>query len=217
MNWNHYSNASDGCVIKGGTIGSLDITAPFTQTPGQVIIQGAPISDNGGLNYSAQLAAGASFTLFNAVTFPSGVTGNLVPGSFYKWQVRCGCIIDLSIPLPQRLNAGNIHLSPWSEFDLFTNLSVGPIANEAHELKLNIGTDLNELTLFPNPTDDHVIIRASEGSISIYDMLGKEMYVGTISNDQIEIDVSSWAPGIYLVRVVNGHLNSYAQKRLIVH
>ena len=164
---NHYSDATDGCIVKGGTINALNISEPYTQTPGQVLVQGALVNNNGGLNYSAQLEANASFTLFNPNLFPSGATGGLISGEFYKWQVRCGCIIDPSLPLPDRLAASNVNLSPWSEFDLFTNLSVGPIANEAHELKLNIGTDLNELTLFPNPTDDHVIIRASEG-IHIY-------------------------------------------------
>ena len=214
LNWDHYSNVTDGCIIKGGTIGSLDVNAPYTQTPGQVIIQGAPISDNGGLNYSAQLAPNASFTLFNPVTYPSGGTGGLIPGEFYKWQVQCGCIIDISLPLPDRLGLANVHLSPWSEFDLFTNLSLGSVFPEETIDLLGQAISLN---IFPNPANESVVVQSEKGSITIYNSIGIKVFHGFVINEQIEVDIQKWSAGIYLVNHNNDRTLEVDQQTLIVY
>lgn len=123
LKWNHYSDKADACLLNGGTISSLDINASFTQIPGTLLVQGNNIEgDLDGYDFSPAFTPNANFTLFNPTLFPSGVSAELIPGAFYKWKVRCGCLVDPTLPLPQRLQGSNVVLSPWSEWDVFENL-----------------------------------------------------------------------------------------------
>ncbi|MEM7161909.1 MAG: FG-GAP-like repeat-containing protein [Bacteroidota bacterium] len=202
--WEHYSDAAVGCIIQGGTISILDISAPFSQSPGNVLIQGNNL--NGlpdGFDHSAMLQPAAQFALFNPNSFPNGPAGSLIPSAFYKWRVRCGCIIDPSLPLPQRLSNGNIHLSPWSEYELFTNLASSSIqSNEATKTKWNE----EEFTVFPNPFADEVLIRFKKEipkEIHLVNSIGQFILVTIESNQQeSRIETSGLASGIYVLRVI---------------
>lgn len=74
-----------------------------------------------------------------------------------------------------------------------------------------------EFNLFPNPSTDVVQINAqrplSNSSMSIYSITGKQIYLEPFTGS-IEIDVSSWARGVYLVQLVSE--NTIGQQRLIV-
>ena len=120
LNWNHYSDASDACILQGGIIENPDPGSPFTQIPGKVLVQGAKVDGlPDGYDYSAALIPDDSFTLFNITTFPSGNSASLVPGAHYKWRVQCGCVIDNTLPMPDLLSTSNIYMSPWSEYSVF--------------------------------------------------------------------------------------------------
>ena len=129
LKWNHYSNASSGCILQGGSINSPDPGAGFNQIPGKVLVQGSQI--NGlpdGYDFTAALSPDSEFELFNINTFPSGNTASLIPGARYKWRVQCGCFIDPDLPIPDRFNGENLHMSPWSEYAVFTNLEGDPLS-----------------------------------------------------------------------------------------
>lgn len=125
LRWDHYSDATHGCLLNGGAIESPDINSPFIQSAGSVLVQGTQVDGlPNGFDYSANLGPSASYTLFNPITYPSGATANLIPDAHYKWRVQCGCIIDLTLPFPDRLAPSNVHLSPWSDYSVFTNLGI---------------------------------------------------------------------------------------------
>ncbi len=214
LKFDHYSDASSACLLRGGTIGSLDPSAPFTQAPGQVLIQGVQVAGNAdGNDFSAQLAPDATFTLFNANTFPAGATGSMVPGAFYKWQVRCGCLIDPTLPLPDRLGAANVILSPWSAFDTFTNLGTPLQPNDDTQGNLkNLDTE-KSIKLFPNPNNGEFVvdfINFDEGQVTltIRNMLGEAVststYLNNSKNHNTRIDVSELPKGNYIAEVVQG-------------
>ena len=215
--WDHYSNEADGCVIRGGTIGVLDPTVPFNQTPGRVLIQGAAI--NGlpdGFDFSANLTPNAQFTLFNTSTFPSGVTGNLIPGAFYKWQVQCGCIINPSLPLPERLGASNVVVSPWSPFETFTNLTNTPEVNEEEHIQdfKRIGSDSYEL--YPNPFNEEIILEfdgETPEKIEIFNAMGQLVYVSTISERKFKIGTEALPKGMYFISL---HYSSNVESKKII-
>jgi len=81
-------------------------------------------------------------------------------------------------------------------------------------------TDVQQVTIFPNPANDQVTIhsKSNEGSaISITDMSGRIMFTSVIpSSGQISIDVSSWYKGIYFVVVENDHLNGKSMKLVVL-
>jgi len=219
--WDHYSDASDGCLIRGGTIGSLDVNAPFTQTPGQVLIQGNAINGlPNGFDNSAVLQPGGTFTLFNANTFPAGATGAMVPGAFYKWQVRCGCIINPSLPLPDRLGASNVHISPWSEFDLFTNLNLPGIQPDSEIESNDKGIDLEEISIYPNPFEDELVLTLENLSenekvvIQLVNSFGQlileDEYISQKGHKTIVFSTHSFERGIYF-------LNIAKQEEIITH
>jgi hypothetical protein len=59
------------------------------------------------------------------------------------------------------------------------------------------------IKLFPNPFTDHIEIESLHSSVSIYDMKGILVEKIAVS-DKAEIHTSTWQPGMYFARVVQG-------------
>lgn len=68
---------------------------------------------------------------------------------------------------------------------------------------LNDLADSDELTIYPNPSNDRVTLTSTiaSGAICIYNTNGQEIYSGTINNTNTSIDVSAFTSGIYIVKV----------------
>ncbi|MEM7161415.1 MAG: T9SS type A sorting domain-containing protein [Bacteroidota bacterium] len=203
LKWRHYNDEASGCIIRGAISDGITNIGGF----GNVLIQGALIDgDSNNQDKSASLSPDAQYNLFNPATFPTSTTNNLVPGAQYMWQVRCGCIIDVTLPLPDRLGASNVHLSPYSEFNFFTNLEnpEGEL-NEQNEFK-NFG---DVFSLYPNPFDESFILESTleEGitQIEIVNVIGEVVMSNSMNtNDglnRIEIDGSNLEAGIYILTV----------------
>lgn len=63
-------------------------------------------------------------------------------------------------------------------------------------------------SIFPNPAQDDlsIIYRATtDGTLNIYDMLGREKLVQSIKPGETDLDVSDYTSGIYLVQIVSGY------------
>lgn len=77
-----------------------------------------------------------------------------------------------------------------------------------------------EMTVFPNPSNGLInlklqLAQAENGAISVLDMTGKMVYQGShISNENIEIDLSSLDSGIYLVQFRG--TDSIATRKIII-
>ena len=203
LKWTHYSDASDACILRGALSDGVTNIGPF----GQILIQGPKIQGNiDGHDVSADLLPNASYTLFNPLTFPAGNTNSLVPGALYMWQTRCGCVIDASIPLPDRLDGSNIHLSPWSEFSFFTNLSLAPGVEDDHENSFYKNTmNDEEIAVYPNPSDGIIRFMNLDSNqeiwIRILDVRGRIIFNQQFQGSPAFIEVDGYNEGLHFVQL----------------
>ena len=173
-------------------------------------MQGIFVSGDGnGQDKSAQLAPDATYNLFNASTFPAGGSNSLIPEEQYMWQVSCGCIIDSSLPFPDRLFGSNVHISPFSDFQFFTNLPLPQIAPEDETLDL---LEKQIINIYPNPATDQLTLDLSTfskfpSSISIINSNGKEVVAkdgNRKTGSQYQLPISHLQNGVYVIRVFSG-------------
>ena len=67
-----------------------------------------------------------------------------------------------------------------------------------------------EATVYPNPTMDKINVELkqndaeSESKIELYDLNGKTVYSSVISGSQMQIDMSEFVPGNYLLKIIRG-------------
>ena len=65
-------------------------------------------------------------------------------------------------------------------------------------------TDLAGVTVFPNPTTGKVkISNIAARSVTLVDVLGHVLYADSASSDQLDIDMSTWARGVYLLELTD--------------
>lgn len=205
LKWNHYSDAADGCLIQGALSDGVTNTGPFVQ----VFLGGNLIAgDENGFDKSSNLTSSAAFTVYNPNTFPAGTQRNLIPGAEYMWRVRCRCIIDETLPLPDLLANSNQHFSPWSEYDFFTNLGGVQVEDEDESSTKNLQSS-EKLVIFPNPTSDLIHIDLTKLSnvivaIRVRNALGEQVMSTVVpsSDKKMEVmDLSSLETGIYMLEI----------------
>ena len=58
-------------------------------------------------------------------------------------------------------------------------------------------------TVSPNPTTDKVTVEtnANEGQVDVFDMLGKQMLTAPVIDGRAELDLSTYAKGVYVARI----------------
>ncbi len=81
----------------------------------------------------------------------------------------------------------------------------------------NIAENFNNVSLFPNPVNDKLRVELNNEMISdlkILDIQGKVIYLNTIFDNFIEINVSNFSEGIYIIQLYNE--TSTITKRFVV-
>lgn len=73
------------------------------------------------------------------------------------------------------------------------------------------------LEVYPNPARDQVIISTSEssGEISVFNLQGVNLHRTTLTSNQINLDISAWKSGMYLVVFQNEEGSSIIQKLIV--
>jgi hypothetical protein len=76
----------------------------------------------------------------------------------------------------------------------------------------------SNISIYPNPTNSILNVEVkngmSNGTIAVFDMLGKKIYNHSItSNDISKIDVTNWNSGLYLIKIASE--NSSETRRFI--
>ncbi|MBC2845876.1 T9SS type A sorting domain-containing protein [Winogradskyella flava] len=78
-------------------------------------------------------------------------------------------------------------------------------------------TQDKDFTISPNPGKDKLNIKLpssiADTNIEVFDVLGKRVYKGVITQLESSINVSNWKSGVYLVKVSDG--KSTQTKRFI--
>lgn len=99
--------------------------------------------------------------------------------------------------------------------------SVNSISQTSAGYNTSNNNSLNELKMFPNPSQGNVSISGSEiselKSIEIYDILGskvKSISVSTTSN-KLDLNLSNLKKGVYLVRLNDKNGNSESKKLVL--
>ena len=220
LKWNHYSDATDGCLISTQKIDEQgnDIGGPINfAITGPNKLAG----DINGHDKSGAYAPDQEFIKYNQNTYPDGNTASWDPGAQIKWRVRCACIINEALPLPDRVFVNNLNLSPWSAWNTFTNLEILLVSPELINKSASVG-DL-EFEIYPNPTNDYFNIESKgmlDGNmdIIIYDALGKIVWRSAFFADSesvnYQIDTSEFGSGTFLVAIRNN--DRITTKRLVV-
>jgi hypothetical protein len=84
------------------------------------------------------------------------------------------------------------------------NVNVMPATAGVNQLSVN----KNELSVYPNPANNDVIIQSATelGAISIYNALGNIVYQTKSRNTQEQIDISKLSAGVYMIQAQNKYL-----------
>ncbi|MGZ6522284.1 MAG: T9SS type A sorting domain-containing protein, partial [Bacteroidia bacterium] len=103
------------------------------------------------------------------------------------------------------ISYGLVNFMPFDSACAFTTTGI-------HEAESSFSFDL-----FPNPASDHLTLELpaniSKTSIQIFNATGELEYSSTITNQRTDIDVSSFASGIYFIQISTG--KSIANKKFI--
>lgn len=144
--------------------------------------------------------------------------GIVVPkGDIYiGWQqlsanTNFGIYVGYDVNSPDVSENGNILYSndatSWHEYDAVSGaLMIRPVFGREQPISTSVKyPDIDELTIYPNPSTDYITIRgenlqASEHHVNIFALSGQKIYSDIY---QEKIDVSSFPSGKYLVRIVD--------------
>jgi len=129
----------------------------------------------------------------------------------YQW-LRDGVIIP----------GANLRTFPFNGTSgVYTILTISPSCNRQSAPMVITGLEngsSNEFEIFPNPADKFLIVKRPDFSmttLSITDLLGKQIFVQSFENDNITIDLSFINQGVYLV-ILEDTTGSKFSKRLMI-
>jgi hypothetical protein len=94
-------------------------------------------------------------------------------------------------------------------------------------LSSNVGVNesnfLNEIQIYPNPTNDHITIDAGNlttmngYSIKIEDAQGQQVFQNAVTQQQFYIDITTWGGnGLYFVRIIDPQGNTVDIKKIVL-
>ena len=129
-------------------------------------------------SYNVMVVVGEDTTTANVTTTTYTIEG-LEDGDQGTVSVQAVCAED--------------NLSDWTEPVAFTYV-LGGI--NSHNISASI---------YPNPTTGNVTVESNAigADITVFDMFGKQMMTSKVANGRTELNISGFAPGIYMVRIAN--------------
>lgn len=148
-------------------------------TPTNVTVENGVVTWTGdAANYNVVIAVGEDTVVNTTVATNSYTIEGLNDGDHATVTVQAVCSED--------------DLSEWSEAVEF-DYTVG-VNN--YSIKANI---------YPNPTTGNVTVESNaiNADINVYDMFGKLMMTSKVASERTELNFSSFAPGVYMVRIAN--------------
>lgn len=105
---------------------------------------------------------------------------------------------------------------PHAGFGMVGDVTVETVTNISETAELS-----KEVKVYPTPTNATAWIEVDQewtqtaSFVSVFDLTGNKVYETQVTEQRIGIDVSKWAPAVYLVQVNNEVANTET-KRLIV-
>jgi len=94
----------------------------------------------------------------------------------------------------------------------FLNYRIRKVYNPVLAVKSPRGS-LKEIDAFPNPAHNLLFIEnAKDNDITVFNVIGQEVYKGVISSNTETIDISGFANGMYVIRFVDAEMGQVAKK-----
>ena len=99
----------------------------------------------------------------------------------------------------------------------FTQIHLGLVATLAGLIDASVDeTDPEELTIYPNPVSGLLTVKGLEmRQVELYNLLGQQVKKETCRVDEIRLDVSSLAAGVYVLRVINDAMQVHSRRVII--
>lgn len=136
-------------------------------------------------------------------------------------------LVDYGIPI--QLTASGAESYLWSTGDTTSTITVCPSEDQIYivtgymnkqcsdtaSVTVRVNKNTDDLMLYPNPANDKTTINLSQiCEVSVFNLFGER--VAHINADQqpVELDVSQFASGVYIVQV--RQLSNYYYKKLII-
>lgn len=149
-------------------------------TPTNVAVSEANVVtwEGNAANYNVIIVVGEDTVVNTTVNTNSYTVEGLNAGDHAAVSVQAVCAED--------------NLSDWStpvEFDYTVGI-------KNHSIQASI---------YPNPTTGNVTVESNaiNSDITVYDMFGKLMMTSKVASERTELDFSSFAPGVYMIRIAN--------------
>ena len=100
----------------------------------------------------------------------------------------------------------------------FTQLHLGMVATLAGIISTSVDeTATDKLLVYPNPASGWLMVKGLEmRQIEIYNLLGQQVKNETCRSSAVQLDLTSLAAGVYVLRVVDDAMNVHSH-RLVIH
>jgi hypothetical protein len=153
-----------------------------------------------GARLSIQADYGSGFQTLQSVTFDR-------TGGWQTWTTQATTVhLEAGKYILRLLVTGSEHNLNWFEFKEIVNSVELPTSEE--------------FTLYPNPASDQLTLKLAAApsgpmAVKIVDSMGRLVYDTSFSADQLVVDISGWADGIYFVRL--GEKGSEQVRKLLVN
>lgn len=174
-------------------------------------------NNNEGLLYDFSLNTGDSVTIINPLygAYPpvtihvvsidsiqiDGYYRKIINTDFYTWIEGIGD--KLGLPHPGDMSSGGVLLSLVCYYENDSLKYINPDYGNCFYAFLNVGEHNNENQLLLKNIDNNFFIISSDETIDeiiLLNILGEQMMIFSAKANQFSIDLSSFAPGVYIVK-----------------
>lgn len=110
-----------------------------------------------------------------------------------------------------------VSVNSMEQAERFTQLHLGMVATLAGLISTSVDeTDTENLVVYPNPVSGLLTVKGSEmQQIEIYNLLGQQVKKETCHGSAVQLDVTSLAAGVYVLRVVDNAMNVHSHRVVI--
>ena len=203
-------------VLENTSVTITPSLAGYTFTPTNPTIT---VTENTTVNFTATSTAQTYYTVSGTVTtngnplanvritYTGGTTTTNNSG-YYSFTVLANTSVTITPSLegytfsPQNISLGNVTQNYENQNFTATSISTPNIT-------------FNNLVVYPNPSKGSITVKLPDNNentqIKIYNKTGACVYSQTTSNNEITIDIHSFAPAAYLLECTNGNVVNYSK------
>ncbi len=164
-------------------------------------------------------------TMVNCKPYELDLTVNPVP----KLQCSSDTIIDYGSPAHLSASGADSYL--WSTGDTTDRITVFPKEDKLYSVEgfsqngcskkryisVKVNDGIAEMVLFPNPAYDKVLINIPfMDEVDVFNLLGEHIYHVDANREAVNLDVSPFDNGIYIIQV-RQLKNIYYEKLIVLH